>query len=84
MKYPKFSGFVGYKGDSVWLTPLPDDHPMVRDLPDVFKADPAQEVEKATPARRRPGRSARKAQPPEPTPFRGLQPDPPPLDDADA
>lgn len=36
MKYPKMNGFVGFRGDSVPLEPVPDDHPIVAAFPDLF------------------------------------------------
>jgi hypothetical protein len=46
MKYPKINGFVGFRGDSVPLEPVSDDHPIVAAFPDLFTDTPPPGVEK--------------------------------------
>jgi hypothetical protein len=52
MKYPKINGFVGFRGDSVPLEPVPDDHPIVAAFPDLFTDTPPPGVEPEKPKRR--------------------------------
>lgn len=51
MKYPKMNGYVGFRGDSVLLAPVPDDHPIVAAFPDLFTDTPPPGVEPEKPKR---------------------------------
>jgi hypothetical protein len=41
VKFPVMSGFIGWRGGTFMLAPLPDDHPVVKAHPHLFKDGPA-------------------------------------------